>query len=365
MPLVCRSVEVSRNQQTAKIILKKHLRFLTKSDRLFAMKKSYSFIKAAAIFLATSVLFSCQSTNQTSPEKESSEEAEISTPSGGTVTKTSIKKILQDIKITVSSSPKETVKGKAFASAYTGRVTNAAGAPYSDLAVTVEYPSARDAESISYSKASVTTAADGTFSWSADVPSFAADASVSFYPEVASSDPEIVALCSKAAEEAPWKVRNNLANHTGILVSVVDYRENGKIAIGNGSQPSTQAVTNFLWKNRLMGAQNADFHNSVDADDPARIRSDAIRLLQGNSLFRFVVYGRVRYASKVTQDADGYYNLTLSGDYGALDLNSGKVLFKTAKSVSVKEKNQWQLLNSAQQELARLFVQELLYSLYL
>ncbi len=324
----------------------------------------------AALFLFSAL--SCESTGQVAISDKNADNASLSredeknsasAASDNRTAKIQVKKILQDIKITVVSSPKETVKGKNFASPYKILVTNTEDSPYSSLKITAEYPSDRTGDTLSYAKQTIVTGEDGTAVFTPPVPAFSVNSSVSFYPEVSSSDPELMRLCTKVAGSAPWKVRTNLSTYTGILVSILDYRQNGSMNLGTGAQPSTQALTNFLWRNRLMGAQNADFHNSVDADDPVRIRNDALKQLNGNSLFHYVVYGRVKYAGEIVKDADGYYSVTFTGDLGAIEIKTGKVLLKASKTVTVRDKSEWKLISAAQQEMARLFGEEVLYAL--
>ena len=337
--------------------------------------------KVLAIALAASLLafISCESTKQESPaqNQETSKVEQASTPAATekdvkkesapastAISSTSqYKKLLQDIKISVLSSPRETVKGKAFSAPYKIQVTNLAGEPLAALKMTAEYPASRKQESVNFARAEIVTNENGVAEFTAPVPELSASASVLFYPQAPSSDPDLIKQASAIAAEAPWKAKSNLGARTGILVSIVDYRQDGKINIGNGSQPSAQALTGSLWKAGFMGAQNADFHNSIDADDPVRIRSDAVKQLNGNSLFKYVVYGRVKYASAITQDADGYYNVTFNGDMGALNISSGEVLLKASKSVTVKDKSEWKAISNAQQELAKLFCEEVIYSL--
>ena len=340
------------------------------------MKKVFELSRAAliaAMLIGSFALTSCQSTKQEDSggeepqqvEKPAAADKKKEAPQNpASSTKNQFKKLLQEVKISVVSFPKETVKGKPFSAPYKIQAKNLDGSPRAALTVTVEYPATKTAESLGFQKATLVTDQNGFAEFSAPTPEFAAKASVFFYPEPPSSDPELVRLASAASEEAPWKARTNLGAHTGILVSIVDYRQNGNINIGNGSQPSAQALTSNLWRSNLMGAQNADFHNSIDADDPARIRSDALKQLNGNSLFKFVVYGRVKYAGEVIKDADGYYSVTFNGELGALSIASGEVLAKAQKSVTAKDRSEWKAISDAQQEMAKLFCEELLYSLY-
>lgn len=332
------------------------------------MKKVLAIIS----ILATFVFISCESTKQESDldgqdSTATYENADKKSSSSGTSSyssKSQYKKLLQDVKITVLSFPKETVKGKAFSTPYKIQATNEQGAALPSLKITAEYPVSRNGESFNYAKAELETDQNGIAEFNAPAPDLAANANVLFYPQTPSSDPDLVRMATSAAVEAQWKSRSNLGSHTGILVSIVDYRQNGNINVGNGAQPSAQALTSNLWRSKLMGAQNADFRHSVDADDPVRIRQDALKQLNGNTLFKFVVYGRVKYASPITQDADGYFTVNLNGDLGALNISSGDVLLKCAKSVSVKEKSEWKAISTAQQEMAKLFCEELIYALY-
>ncbi|MBR5096289.1 MAG: hypothetical protein IK094_04180 [Treponema sp.] len=336
--------------------------------------------KVLTIALAASLLafLSCESTKQegeaqsqepnkveqTAPAQTEKETKKESAPVSTAISsKSQYKKLLQDIKISVLSSPRETVKGKAFAAPYKIQVTNLAGEPLASLKMTAEYPSSRNQESVNYARAEIVTDANGAAEFIAPVPELSASANVLFYPLPPSSDPDLIKQASAIAAQAPWKAKSNLGARTGILVSIADYKQDGKFNIGNGSQPSAQALTSNLWRAGFMGAQNADFHNSVDADDPTRIRNDALKQLSGNSLFKYVIYGRVKYAGAITQDADGYYSVTFNGDLGALSISTGEVLLKASKSVTVKDKSEWKAISNAQQEMAKLFCEEVIYSL--
>ena len=125
--------------------------------------------KVFAIALAASVLafLSCESTKQESaaqsPEPNKVEQASTSAApaekevkkesapvSTAISSKSQYKKLLQDIKISVLSSPRETVKGKAFASPYKIQVTNLAGEPLASLKMTAEYPASRKQETVNF-----------------------------------------------------------------------------------------------------------------------------------------------------------------------------------------------------------------------
>lgn len=300
------------------------------------------------------VFFSCQST----PKQDSLGDSHAIKTSANS--SESEKSKLKDINISVVSSPKETMKEKAFSAPYNIHVAKSNGTPCASLSVIVEYPAARDMDSISFEKETLVTDESGNATFSAPTPQFSAKSLISFYPE---SSPALKNLADASKATAAWNVRTNVTARSGILVSVVDYSQDGKMIVGGGAQPSTQALTAALWKSGLMGAQNADFHNSVDADDSARIQADAKRLVSGNSTFRYVVYGRVKYAEKMSQDAQGNWIVSLKGDAGALELATGKVLLKTSKSVSVKNKSQWNALKNAQEEIARQFAEEIVYGL--
>lgn len=326
------------------------------------------FILSASLAFA---LVSCESTKQESQKGASNVEkqAEKNAENEKTPSKTErtaddeIRNLLENTQITVISSPKATTKGKAFSAPYKILVETLDGKPRESMNITAEFPSGRTEDSVSFEKTTLVTDEDGNCEFVPPVPHFSIRSQVTFFPQISSSNPELVRLCQTVSANAAWNVRTNTNSRAGILVSVVDYNQDGKMIVGSGSQPSTQGLTAALWKSGLMGAQNADFHNSVDADDSARIQADAKRLVGGNSTFRFVVYGRVKYAEKMSQDEAGNWVVSLDGDVGALDLSTGKVLFKARKSVSVKNKSQWNALKNAQEEMARQFAEEVVYGL--
>lgn len=333
------------------------------------MKKNSGKICISLIMSAslTFALVSCESTKHESPkverETEKNSENEKTSVQTARTPDDDLRNLLENTQITVISYPKETTKGKAFSAPYKIRVETLNGKPCEGVSITAEFPSGRDADSVSFEKKALVTDANGNCEFVPPVPNFSIKSHVTFFPQISSSNPELVKLCQSVSANAAWNVRTNTNSRAGILVSVVDYNQDGKMIIGSGSQPSTQSLTAALWKSGLMGAQNADFHNSVNADDSARIQADAKRLVGGNSTFRFVVYGRVKYTEKLSQDEAGNWVVSLSGDVGALELSSGKVLFKARKSVSVKNKSQWNAIKNAQEEMARLFAEEIVYGL--
>ncbi|MDE7291325.1 MAG: hypothetical protein K2N58_04685 [Treponemataceae bacterium] len=330
-----------------------------------------AFRKISILLIAASLAFaliSCESTKQESQKVEGEEQTgkNSETPTPNQSAKTiddDLRSLLENMQITVVSSPKETTKGKAFSAPYKILVATLDGIPCEGASITAEYPSGRSADSVSFEKVTLISDESGHCEFVPPVPNFSIKSSVTFLPQISSSNPELVRLCQNVSVNAAWNVRTNTNSRSGILVSVVDYSQDGKMIVGGGSQPSTQALTAALWKSGLMGAQNADFHNSVDADDSARIQADAKRLVSGNTTFRYVVYGRVKYAEKMSQDAQGNWIVSLKGDVGALELATGKVLLKANKSVSVKDKSQWNALKNAQEEMARQFAEEIVYGL--
>lgn len=334
------------------------------------MKKAFR--KISILLIATSLAFaliSCESTKQEPQkaevgEKQAEKKPESEAPNQ--VAKTvddDLRSLLEDMQITVISYPKETTKGKPFSAPYKILVATLDGKPCEAASITAEYPSGRSGDSVSFEKVTLITDASGNCEFVPPVPNFSIKSSVTFLPQISSSNPEMVRLCQAVSVNAAWNVRTNTSSRAGILVSVVDYSQDGKIIDGGGSQPSTQSLTATLWKSGLMGAQNADFRNSVDADDAARIQADAKKLVSGNSTFRYVVYGRVKYAQKVRQDDQGDWVVSLGGDISALELATGKVLFKAVKSVTMKNKSQWNALKNAQEEMARQFAEEIVYGL--
>lgn len=325
-----------------------------KMSKISKMSKKFKRLFVVCAALLPLAFFSCQSTSGKGAQDESVGAKSSSSSSE------SERSRLKDINITVTSYPGETSKGKPFSAPYKIHVAKSDGTPYSEIAIVAEYPASRDGDSVSFGKETIVTDKDGNASFSPPVPQFSVKSYVFFYPESSAS---LKSLAEASKTQAAWNVRTNATSRFGILVSIVDYNQTGGIYSGGGAQPSTQAMTVALWKMGLTGSQNADFHNSVDANDPVRIHADAQRLIRGNSTFRYVVYGRVKYAEKMSQDAQGNWVVSLAGDAGVLELATGKVLLKTSKSVSVKNKSQYNALKSAQEEMARLFAEEIVYGL--
>ena len=329
------------------------------------MKKNIGTLIITSAVLAATLFTSCETTgnvNATTEEKPASGTAEKRTEKDEIPLDefAQFRKEIEDFEISVTSVPKETVKNRDFDSPYKIRAANSEGVPYAGFAIDVSYPSSRDAGLLMFSKTQIVTDENGQAEFMPQKPAFAVKSQVTFTPVCPAAEPELIQKCSQSSKDAVWKVKTNVSRGTGILISINDYNKNGKMKLGSNLSSSSKLLGE-LWRAGYTASGNADFHNEVDSGNPESVRQAAKKIAQGNILY--VAYGKVKYASDITQDENGLYTLTLNGEIGCLKITSGEIMTDTSKTVTVKAKDQWSLYESAMNEMARQFCDELLYSM--
>ncbi len=333
------------------------------------MKKSIGKLIITSAVLAAAVFTSCETTgnvNATTEKKSESGTASETTENNTGKEEIPVdefaqfRKEMEDFEITVTAVPKETVKNRDFASPYRIKAASSEGVPYAGFAIDVSYPSSRDAGLLMFSKTQIVTDENGQAEFMPGKPVFAVKSQVTFTPACPDAEPELVQKCSQSSKEAVWKVKTNAPKGTGILISINDYNKSGKMTLGSNLSSSSKLLGE-LWRAGYTSSGNADFHNEVDGGNPESVRQAARKIAQGNILY--VVYGKVKYASDITKDENGFYTLTLNGEIGCIKIASGEIMTDTSKTVTVKAKDQWSLYESALNEMARQFCDELLYSI--
>lgn len=314
------------------------------------MNKRFSKLLAGSLIISSVFFFSCESTEQTG-DNSSQESVQASAS-------------LSDVKLEIVSTPKETIKNTAFASPYKVRAVTNDGSALPSYPITVTYPDGRNAESVTFANTDIVTGDDGTAEFLPPVCNFAVNGTVKFAPKAKTSNPKVVKQLEALAVEAPFKVKTNFNRSSIIIVALLDYNQAGNRIEGL----SSSELMGELWRQGLTSSQNADLRivgKSVEAEDPALIKTSILKMIGDNGRFRSgtVVYGKVKYASEITKTDDGMFTVTLTGTMGVLSLSDGEVKLTATKTATVKDKNQWNLMKLARTEIEKQFIDELMYSL--
>lgn len=251
------------------------------------------------------------------------------------------------ITLSAVSSPKETIKSRAFASPFAISVTNEDGSPVSDFEISVVYPSSKSNGDVVFSETSVVSDASGRASFAAAVPSFACNSAVKFYPKGDMKDEQISKAASDLTVQIPYKVRTNLRNSGGII-AVIDYNQSGTPLLSNTLSSSSLLTSLMKLGFTGVGNSNSTINSAVIKGDRKGVYTATKNLVGSNA--SFVIYGTIKY----NEDASG-----LIGEATALSLSDGSVLCRASKTASLKGTT----LASARNVIADYFASVLNYGL--
>ncbi|MCR5612306.1 hypothetical protein [Treponema sp.] len=316
---------------------------------------SLSFIAATTI----SVFAACESTSQESNSNQQTKVRETHTASSENSENSSqLKKDLQNMKIELVTTADIPVAGTAFKQPFVVSVKHSDGTPYEELKLTVKYPLERTENGYSFETAEIETNAKGQASFLPPVYSSSINSTVTFAPKapVGNYDKLI-----KAVElEVPVRVRFSLVKKA-ILVNIVDYDQKDKMVLDSALSTSSNTMQEFWKAGYPYQAQNADFHKAIDKG-PEAVYQAAKNLVGTSTYYKYIVYGKVKYASDIKEVEDGY-SLTLTGTVTVIDYATGKAIYSTSKTTTVTDKNKWNILKACQVQLAKDLVNELIYSM--
>ncbi|MGN0740081.1 MAG: hypothetical protein ACI4LX_07910 [Treponema sp.] len=326
------------------------------------MKKNLKSLNIAFITACMALgLNSCESTQQVS--KNNAEETAVVKTEPAEQKKDEsfslIKKQLQNLKITLVSSANIPAAGTAFKIPYVVNVKDKDGKPCPDFSLNVTYPVSKNENAVNFGSAQIVTDENGNASFKPDTISTSMNSTVIFEPALTNNNPQLVQLARQVALEVPCKVKFSIVKQ-GIVINLVDYSENGKMILNSPLSTSSNLVGEF-WRAGYTSAQNADFHTAIDGGSEA-VYAAAKNLFQGGSYFKYIIYGKVKYASEITE-VEGGYSLSLTGTATVIDYSTGKEYFTTTKTATVIDKNKWNILKACQTQLAKELADELFYSM--
>lgn len=329
------------------------------------MKKSVKnvFISFSLIF-AFSAFTACESTSQEPSAKPQTASKTVKADEDKNDAKSEsvsqFKKEIQNMKIELVSSCDIPVAGAAFAKPYTVSVKNEDGTPFADYTLSVTYPKAKEENAVVFATTEITTNEKGIATFKPETITTSMNSTVTFEPKAPNSSPSIAKLIKTVSLEVPCKVRFALGKKC-VMIDLIDYSESGKMILDSALSTSSATLQEFWKAGYPYQAQNADFHKVID-QGPEAIHKAAKALVQGSTYFKYIIYGKVEYASPITESENGY-TLTLKATANVIDYTTGQEYYSTTKTTTVTSKNKWEVLKACQAQLAKDLTYDLVYAM--
>lgn len=308
---------------------------------------------SAAILTAFTACESTKSEVQTS----SSEPAEAPA-SAGTV---QFKKEMSNIELKLVSAPEAPLAKSAFAKPFVVSVKDRDGNPYSNYTLTVTAPVSKTENVVAFETTEVTTDENGTVSFKPKTFTTSLNSKITFTPKAPSNNPQIVKLAQAVELEVPCKVKMLLPKPQTIMVNLVDYSPEDKMILSSSLSTSSNLLGEIWRAGYPYQAQNADFHKQIDLGSEA-VYKEARRMTGGAPNFKYVIYGKVKYASPIAE-VEGGFSLTLTSTVTVIELATGKEFYTVTKTTTVVDKNKWNVLKACQEQIAKDLANDLIYSM--
>lgn len=318
------------------------------------MKNILKLIKLCSIVTCFMfVISSCQSTSQevtndTQVDKSVEKKEE-------TVNKSKFN--FDNVDISLVSSANIPFANTEFKTPFVVSVKDKEGNPLSNYTLSVTYPISRVDNVINFTTVDMNTDANGILTFKPEPFATSVNSKIVFAPKANNSIQEKAA--KEVQLEVPFKVKFRIVKK-GIVINLIDYSESDKMILNSSLSTSSNLVGEF-WRAGYTSAQNADFHKVIDQGSNA-VYLAAKKLFQGSTYFKYIIYGKIKYASKI-EKVEGGVSLSLTGTATVIDYTTGKETVTVTKTVSVVDKNEWNVLKACQTKLAKELLNELIYSM--
>lgn len=255
-------------------------------------------------------------------------------------------------KITITAKPRETTAGKNFSSAYTIFVSDENGNAKANETVEVFYPAKKTQEAILFYSKKIQTDETGKAQFLPNVPQFACDEKIYFFPEgnFSFADENIKSLSTSA----PYRVRSNKMKN-GCVVYVFDFDENENVM--TNSHYLLRDIVNLG-----VRAGNAPLASASYLEKSSEELYKATKAITGTSS-SFIVAGKITFAEKTKKTDDGNFSCTLQGDIFCIDLENGETVFRTKQIATKTGTTAYKAEDACRNALTKLLAEKIIYGL--
>ncbi len=309
-------------------------------------------VRKSLFILSCALILSSCASNQTSGSQNTTEAPAANTEKTVSPAQKFIMS-MDEVNLKMTSSPKDTEIGKAFASPFTVLVTDNSGAPMANYSVTFSYPDTKKDKDIVFTTQTATTDASGKASISLPAPSIAADDFVTVYPTPISKSEKVVSAAKSKAVKAIWKVKSNMVK-SGILLYVWEYDAKGKPA------NNFYNILGDLQTNGAKKVGNAPLSDTSYLNESAERQAAVNKSIVGDD-FKYLIGGTLKYITP-TGKVDNVYSCKMVADIYAIDLSTGKEIYrKSFEGTGFGDK--WgKDVTDCKNKLSRRIVSDILYS---
>ena len=265
-------------------------------------------------------------------------------------------KSLEGITIKSTSTPKEVVNGKDFASPFTFQVTDKDGAPVADFAVTLTYPSSKTDDNIGFESVNLRTDENGNISYAAATTTFAAKSKITVYPTPDTDSETLLERVKAFSAQADWKVRSNIASK-GAVLFIWDFNEKDR-PVNN----SYDVQAEFRGRGISM-VGNGPVNETSYIGKPQTLYKETYEIIGGNQ-YGYLIYGTIKFEQPVTalEDGDGY-NCILKSEMAAVSMKNGSKIYSSEITYESIGKNWNECVSKGKSKLAELVVNDIIYGL--
>lgn len=310
-------------------------------------------------FLSAVMLSSCATTDNVDSKENpdvSNQIKDITRTTAESETSKEEKQFLETIKninIAFTQKPKIANVNKSFSAPYVIGVKDNDGNALSNFEIQITYPSERkDDGSIAYATLDAVTDENGTYTFKAPTPTFAANANVSVYPKPYNENVDKQA--KDLTQAAEWKVKSSIISK-GAILYIWDFNEKNK-PVNNSYEVLSEFRTRGM---TLVG--NAPVNEPSYIGQPIdNLYKENYKIIQAS--YGYFIVGTIKYEKPVEKTDDGYL-CSLIADINAVEMKTGKLIFSSTFTNQATDANWTKCVNTCKEKLAETIVDSLVYGL--
>lgn len=312
--------------------------------------------------LFTTLLVSCASTNSSNsksktlaPELSAQNKTDSSSELSDEESASEIFiKSLEGLSLSFTKSPKTTSVKKAFSSSFDFIAKDKSGNPLANYPLTISFPSSKENGEIIYSEIDIKTNENGSYSYTADIPSFSANTTLAVYPTPIDNSDEVIDAAVSYRAEADWKVKSDIITK-GAVLFIWDFNEKNK-PVNNSYDILSEFRTRGM---SLVG--NAPINETSYIGKPiSTLYRENYEIIE--NAYGYLIVGTVKF-SKPVSPVDDKYSCSLVADIQAVNMKNGQLIFSSIFEHEATGKNWNECVTKAKEELAIMVVDALVYGL--